>query len=160
MSLSSSISCPRSKSMLPLVIRSLILQYVSEMNRYTDLPTKNAIAKLVRKSDMAVLDCITKVTRSLSTDPHRTNFVLTVDKNVSYYFRLSFLQKVRLGVLCESLISDHSFTSRMIWVFLLAKPPLYDEPDYRFLLETSLLVQVFCRVLDNTNPWLGFPQIW
>ena len=159
MSLDSSISYPRSKSMLPLVIRSLILEYVSEMNRYTDLPTKYAIAKLVRRSDMAVLDIIAKVTRMETMDPFRGNYRITVDNNVSYYFRLSFMQKVRVRMLCEALISDDSCTSRMIWVFLLANPPLYEEPDYRKLLETSLLVQVFTRVLETTNPFVRFRRI-
>ena len=159
MSRESSISCRRSKSMLPSVIRCLILQYVSEMNRYTDLPSKNTIAKLVRRSDMAVLNCITKVSSVPSMDPVRANYTLTVDRYVTYYFRLSFLQKIRLRALCELLIHDDSCTSRMIWVFILATPPLYEEPDYRILFETSLLVQVFTKVLNAANPLTMYRQI-
>lgn len=145
--------------MLPSVIRALIEQYVSEMNRYTDLPSKNAIAKLVRKSDMFVLDCLTKVTGLPTTDPFRANYTITIDGEITYYFRLGLSQKIRLQFLCEMGISHDFNTSRMIWVFLLANPPLYDEVDYRHFLETSLLVQVFTRVLNSPSPLTRFLQI-
>ena len=145
--------------MLPSVIRALIEQYVSEMNRYTDLPSKNAIAKLVRKSDMFILDCLTKVTGIPTNDPFRANYTITIDGQITYYFRLALGQKLRLQYLCEMGIGHDIYTSRMIWVFLLANPPLYNEPDYREFLETSLLVQVFTRVLNNTSPLIAFLQI-
>ena len=145
--------------MLPSVIRDLIELYVSEMNTYTDLPSKNAIANLVRRSDMFILECVTKVTAIPSTDPFRANYSITIDGHVTYYFRLSLLQKIRLKVLCELAIGQDIDTCRMIWVFLLATPPLYDEPDYRVFLETSLLVQVFIKVLNSTTPLTIFHQI-
>ena len=152
----SSISRANNKSMLPFVIKTLILEYMSDMNRYTDLPSKNTIAKLVRKSDMFILDCLTKVTGIPTNEPFRSNYSITIDNNVSYYFRLTLLQKVRLKGLCERAIGCDIDTTRMIWIFLLATPPLYDEPDYRVFLETSLLVQVFTRVLNTINPLLMF----
>ena len=129
------------------------------MNRYTDLPSKNAIAKLVRKSDMFVLDCLTKVTGMPGTDPFRASYTITIDGEITYYFRLALGQKLRLQYLCEMGIAHDLHTSRMIWVFLLATPPLYNEPDYKEFLETSLLVQVFTRVLNNTSPLIRFLHI-
>ena len=133
--------------MLPKVITDLIEEYVTLMNEYTDLPSKESIQKLVRNSDIFCLNCLTKVTRMETNEPTHQHYFLQIDRHITYYFTLTPLQKIRLSCLLEDGITIDPSTSSMVWVFLVKEPNLYDQPDYKRFLNRSLLGNIFCNVL-------------
>ena len=124
---------------VPPEIRSIIWEYIHELNMIISLPSKKAVKKLIRKSNVDILRRFLQVQVGLNS--------ATLDIN-PFLFRTSVLNNpVQLAILTDCTITSlrlYSATGIIKWLFL--EQDLYLYPQYFELLKTSVLFDVITNV--------------
>ena len=128
-----------SKMRVPPEIQAIIWEYIHEMNMILSLPSKRAVKKLIKKSNVDILKRFLKVHLELDAG--------TLPMN-PFLFRTSVLTNpIRLSILTDCTITSlrlYSATGILKWLFL--DQDLYLFPDYFRLLKTSVLFDVISNV--------------
>ena len=124
---------------VPPEIRAIIWEYIHELNMIMSLPSKGAVRKLIRKSNVDILR------RFLQVQTTFNNTILDINP---FLFRTSVLNNpVQLAILTDCTITSlrlYSATGIIKWLFL--EQDLYLYPQYFELLKTSVLFDVITNV--------------
>ena len=124
---------------IPPEIREIIWKYIHELNMIMSLPSKGAVRKLIRKSNVDILKRFLQVQIQLDNATLYINPVL---------FRASVLNNpMQLAILTDCTITSlrfYSATGIIKWLFL--EQDLYLYPQYFELLKTSVLFDVITNV--------------
>ena len=124
---------------IPPEIREIIWEYIHELNMIMSLPSKGAVRKLIRKSNVDILKRFLQVQIQLDNATLYINPVL---------FRASVLNNpMQLAILTDCTITSlrfYSATGIIKWLFL--EQDLYLYPQYFELLKTSVLFDVITNV--------------
>ena len=124
---------------VPPEIREIIWEYIHEMNMIMSLPSKGAVRKLIRKSNVDILRRFLQVQIGLNGDSLRIN---------PFLFRTNVLNNpIQLAILTDCTITSlrmYSATGILKWLFL--EQDLYLYPAYFELLKTSVLFDVITNV--------------
>ena len=124
---------------IPPEIREIIWEYIHELNMIMSLPSKKAVKKLIRKSNVDILK------RFLEVQIQLDNATLHINP---FLFRASVLNNpMQLAILTDCTITSlrfYSATGIIKWLFL--EQDLYLYPQYFELLKTSVLFDVITNV--------------
>ena len=127
--------------MLPEVIESLIFDYVDAIAEGCSLPSFASIRKLVKRSDVFVMNTLGFVMGMPTTELIRLRYRIVLKNDFLFYFRLSPMQRLRFVRSLKRGILTNQPTACLIWVYLVSGMQLYKYKKYRFLFENSLLVK-------------------
>ena len=131
--------------MFPQVILDLIDRYVEAMDEGGDLPSLNAITKLIQRTDAFVLNNLAFVT-GIPTSVMRQRYQITFHDNFVFFFRLSPMQRQRLCFLLRRGVVTNVHCSNLIWAFVVRDRPLAKYPEYKALFVRSLLCTMLARL--------------
>ena len=124
---------------VPPEIQEIIWEYIHEMNMILSLPSKRAVKKLIKKSNIDILK------RFLSVQIDLNAGILAINP---FLFRTSVLNNpIQLSILTDCTITSlrlYSATGILKWLFL--DQDLYLYSDYFALLQTSVLFDVISNV--------------
>ena len=128
-----------SKMRVPREIRAIIYEYIHEMNMIMSLPSKRAVRKLIRKSNVDILKRFIDVQITMNAG------TLVIHPAL---FRRSVLENpLQLAILTDCTITSlrfYSATGILKWLFL--DQELYLYQPYFELLKTSVLFDVITDV--------------
>ena len=131
--------------MLPECVETLIFAYLDSMNAYSDLPSLQAVKKLIKRTNAWVMNILGYVLGMRMDDLVRMRYRILLDHDFVFYFRLGPLQRLRLIRLLERGCATNVHVANLIWIFCVRTPPLRMNPEYNALFRSCLL----CRVLSN-----------
>ena len=124
---------------VPPEIREIIWQYIHEMQLILSLPSKRAVKKLIKKSNIDILKRFLSVHIDLNAGIFAIN---------PFLFRTSVLNNpIQLSILTDCTITSlrlYSATGILKWLFL--DQDLYLYSDYFALLQTSVLFDVISNI--------------
>ena len=126
--------------MFPKEIEDLIFDYLAAMDEGSDLPSYQAIGKLISRSDVFVLNTLAFTMGMPTNELTRLRCRVELANDFVFYFRLSPFQRIRFIRLLKNGIIDNLATATMVWLFLVG-PNLDKYPDYRKLFMNSLLIK-------------------
>ena len=135
--------------MLPTDILALIYQMLDSMNEYSDLPPRRAIKRLVEHTNDFVLTCLGEVLGMQTPDVHVMRFRLQTNADFIFYFRFSIQQRTRMIALLREAISQNTYVSRLIWIYVVRKPPLTKYPEYKRLFTNGLFCRLVCFLVPH-----------
>jgi len=130
--------------MLPNVILDLIQSYVDAMDRYTDLPPRARVRRLMDRCDQWVLNQVGTVLGMPTNEVQRLRFRLEMRGEFIFYFHMSLPQRQMLLEILQDGITSNRHMSCMIWIFLTREPKLYNVPGYERIFKDGL----FCRLME------------
>ena len=130
--------------MLPADIQALIFSMLDSMNEYSDLPKKRGVMRIIDKTNDFVLNCLGEVLGMQTPDVDVMRFRLQTNADFIFYFRFSLEQRIRMLTLMRDAISQNAYVSRLIWLFVVNKPPLTEYPEYRCLFTNGLFCRLVC----------------
>ena len=137
-------------TMLPTDILELIYQMLDSMNEYSDLPSKRAVTRLVKKTDDFVLSVLGDVLGMNTPAVEMMRFRIRMDSDFIFYFRFSILQRTRMIALLREAISQNVHVSSMIWIFIVRKPPLTNYPEYKRIFTNGLFCRLVCFLVPHS----------
>ena len=135
--------------MLPTDILALIYHMLDSMNEYSDLPPRRAIKRLVEHTNDFVLTCLGEVLGMQTPDVHVMRFRLQTNADFIFYFRFSIQQRTRMIALLREAISQNTYVSRLIWIYVVRKPPLTKYPEYKRLFTNGLFCRLVCFLVPH-----------
>jgi len=116
--------------MLPKVILDLIDDYVAAMDEGSDLPSLRAVRKLIKRSNLFVMNTLTFVLQMPRALILRNRYWIELDRNFMFYFQLSPMQRIRLLHLLKNSVATDVHCANLIWLFIVRDPPLRLHPEY------------------------------
>lgn len=125
--------------MLPKVILDLIDDYVAAMDEGSDLPSLRAVRKLIKRSNLFVMNTLTFVLQMPRALILRNRYWIELDRNFMFYFQLSPMQRIRLLHLLKNSVATDVHCANLIWLFIVRDPPLRLKPEYFRLFRRSFL---------------------
>jgi len=131
--------------MLPECVETLIFAYLDSINAYSDLPSLEAVQKLIKRTNAWVMNILGYVLGMRLDDLIRMRYRILLDHDFVFYFRLGALQRLRLIRLLKRGTATNVHVANLIWIFCIKTPPLRIYPEYNALFRSCLL----CRVLSN-----------
>ena len=131
--------------MLPECVETLIFEYLDSINAYSDLPSLEAVQKLIKRTNGWVMNILGYVLGMRLDDLIRMRYRILLDHNFIFYFRLGPLQRLRLIRLLKRGTATNVHVANLIWIFCVRTPSLRIYPEYNALFRSCLL----CRVLSN-----------
>ena len=130
--------------MLPAVILSIIQDYVSDLDAYTDLPKMGAVRALMDRCDRYVIQQLGGVLGMPSDDIQRLRFRLEMRGEFVFYFHMSVTQRFHLLDILQRSVEKNRHISCMTWIYLEKQPKLIQIPRYRKIFRDGL----FCRLME------------
>jgi hypothetical protein len=125
--------------MFPEVILDLIDSYVAAMDEGSDLPSLRAVQKLIKRTDLFVMNTLTFVLQLPRAEILRNRYWLELDHNFMFYFQLTPMQRIRLLHLLKNSVATDVHCANLIWLFIIRQPPLRLNPEYFRLFRRSFL---------------------
>ena len=126
--------------MLPEVVETLIFDYVDAIAEGCSLPSFASIRKLVKRSDVFVMNTLGFVMGMPTTELIRLRYRIVLKNDFLFYFRLTPMQRLRFIRNLKEGILNNQPTACLVWVYLVG-PKLYEYQEYKYLFEQSLLVK-------------------
>ena len=138
--------------MLPAVILSIIQDYLSELNAYTDLPKMRAVRALMDRCDQFVIQQLGAVLGMPSDDIDRLRFRLEMRGEFVFYFHMSVTQRFHLLDILQSSVEKNRHISCMTWIYLEKEPKLIQMPRYRKIFRDGLFCRLMEYLITETHP--------
>ena len=135
--------------MFPSDILALIYEMLDSMNEYSDLPPHRAVIRLVDKTNDFVLTCLGEVLGMQTPDVDVMRFRLQTSADFIFFFRFTIQQRTRMIALLREAISQNTYVSRLIWIYIVRKPPLTKYPAYKRLFTNGLFCRLVCFLVPH-----------
>jgi len=132
--------------MLPKVCEDLIFEYLEQLNNFTDLPSKKAVARLISYSNSHVLDCLGNVLRMTQSEVAHLHYRLVIERDFFFHFNLGLAGRAKLLFVLNRAIFNNFHCSSLVWMFVRRKPSLLEYRDYAKMFWESLLCSTIIKL--------------
>ena len=126
--------------MFPKEIEDLIFAYLTSMNEGCDLPSMEAVRKLVSRSDVFTMNSLGFAMGIATNEMLRIRCRVVLNNDFIFYFNLSPMQRQRFIRGLKRGIVENAATASLVWLFLVG-PKLNKYPEYYALFTGSLLIK-------------------